>query len=161
MVLVPSFLEIHGLVLPLRVDPPAANLPAHVLLSDDCGEDGFAGLMYVTGALVMRPAELMMSLIEHRQDLPMPQELFANFVSPDLFEESEVARHSQIWQQLTGGALDLGDAYLVGGSFVDSLVIPGATFLALMRKLYELNAAISEGRMEPRIDDTIPLPRPR
>lgn len=50
----------------------------------------------------------------------------------------------------------------MGTSFLrEDLVIPRLTFIKLMTKLYELNAAVREGRMEPRIDESIPVPPPR
>ncbi len=56
----------------------------------------------------------------------------------------------------------MSDVYFAGASFVDdNILIPTATLIKLMTKLYEINDAIREGRMEPRIDDSIPIPPPR
>ncbi len=164
MVLVPPFVEVDGLVVPLQCYEPSEGngYRGSIGHAEQPRESKLAGFRYVIGALLMANPEEILRLLEARKDLPMPQELCADVVPHGEWDASDLDEHARNWRALTGRSPELSDVYNVGTTFLDdSLVIPGATFLALMRKLYELNAAISEGRMEPRIDDTIPLPRPR
>jgi hypothetical protein len=85
--------------------------------------------------------------------------LHAFQITPD---DTDIDDGVKLWKRLTGGCLDTLDAYHVGTNFLgDSLVIPRTTFLKLMTRLYELNEEVRAGRMEPRIDESIPLPPPR
>lgn len=164
MVLVPPYVEVDGLVVPLHAYPPsprnghrASVGHAHVDLKSK-----LAGLHYALSELLYKEPTEILRLMEARQDLPMPQELYASYWSADETTAKELAKHARNWEELTGARPDLQDVYSVGASFArEDLVIPRLTFIKLMTKLYELNAAVREGRMEPRIDESIPMPPPR
>jgi hypothetical protein len=164
MVLVPPFIEVDGLVVPLRICPASRHGPAAVAQRDDLEDKQLDGLLYVTGALLGKPANDVLALLADRKDVPMPQELCVAAVPPGVWPDSDHAKGAGNWELLTGTRPDMSDVYTVGASFLDdafNLIIPRSSLIKLMTKLYELNDAVREGRMEARIDDSIPLPPPR
>jgi hypothetical protein len=160
MVLVPSFLEVDGLVVPLRIEPPFDDVPPRVLVRDHATNPLLKGMMYVVGGLIRRPAQEVLSLIRNRQDLPLRQELESGPVPAEYVDDFK--RDARNWASLTGNWPDMSDVYSVGASFLrDNLIIPRQTFLKLMEKLYELNAEVREGKREARIDETMEVPAAR
>ena len=162
MVLVPSYLEVDGLVVPLRAYPADNDGPAAVGQRQEPTGSLLVGLMHVTGDLLARrPAQEILQCLENRQDLPMSQELCAAAIEPGRYD-ADFAEHARNWERLTGAKPDLRDAYHVGTGFLDDkLVIPRTTLLKLMTRLYELNDEVRSGRMEARVDESMPLPPPR
>lgn len=161
MVLVPPYVEVDGLVVPLNVRPPEEAPQARVRQRFQGNESLLEGLAYITSDLLSKPAEQVLSLLETRQRLPVFQGLSALPLHPDYWEEA--AQEALNWKSLTGEAPDLSDVYRVGTTFLDDeygIVIPRTTFIKLMTKLFELNEAVRDGRMEPRIDETIPMSSP-
>lgn len=161
MVLVPSHLELDGLVISLAVGTPPKG-PPRVYQRSDPDRPLLEGLSYVTGFLLHRASSEVLSALENRQRLSDGKGLFATPVVPGQWPDSEYEASNKNWEQLAGYASDLGDVYSVGTSFLDdNIVIPRATLIKLMTRLYEINDALREGRMEPRIDESIPMPPPR
>jgi hypothetical protein len=163
MVLVPSFIDVDGLIVPLEAWAKTDSSPARVFLRTLPKEPRFEGLSYVLGSLLTRPAVEVLQLLRERSDLPVSQELCANYWSISATEdEEEMKSDARIWEGLTGYRPDLSDVYSIGASFLrDGLVIPRLTFLKLMEQLYQLNAEVRDGRREARIDETMPVPPPR
>jgi hypothetical protein len=162
MVLVPPYLEVDGLVVPLDIAPANAARPAQVLQRSEARESLLNSLSYITANLASASREEIRRLLESRQPLPVSQGLVARPLK--LEYRDEYARNARNWESLTGYAPNLNDVYTVGATFLEDqydLVIPRTTLIKLMEQLYELNAAVREGRMEPRIDDSIPMPPPR
>lgn len=152
--LVPSYLQIDGMVFPLLAHPQGVRL-------DSKDREFLQGPRFVVSSILndQVPHEVLKAL-EERRDLPMRQELSVAPADPISFP-SDYEKHIELWQRLTGNSLDPHDAYSIGASFLDdkfNLVLPRSTFIVLMTKLYELNDAVREGRMEPRIDDSMPVP---
>lgn len=159
MVLVPSYVEVDGLVVPLRVDREDRRGPAVVRVRHDPDRPQLEGLKYVINAMLARPpAGPWLERLARRESLPMPQELAASPVQAERFDYSE---HAEQWQLLTGALPDLADAYHVGATFVrNGLAVPRSTFIRLLEKLFALDAAVLAGKLEPKIDDSIPVPPP-
>jgi hypothetical protein len=153
---VPPYLLIDGAIFPLFAFPEGVRL-------SPTGGAHLEGLRSVTMRLLIDgDRDAVLSALADRKDLPMPQTLCADAVAPGVWDDSEFAEHAKNWERLAGYPPNLSDVYNVGTSFLnDSLVIPRTTFIKLMTKLYELNDAVREGRMEARIDDSIPMPPPR
>jgi hypothetical protein len=162
MVLVPPYIEVDGLIVPLDIAPASAGRPAVVFQRSESRDSFLNSLSYITANLASASREEIRRLLESRQPLPVSQGLVA---SPLKLEyRDEYARNARNWESLTGASPDLNDVYTVGATFLEDqydLVIPRTTLIKLMEKLYDLNDAVREGRMEPRIDDSIPMPPPR
>jgi hypothetical protein len=159
MVLVPPYLEVDGLVVPLAIAPANAARPAQVLQRSESRESLLNSLSYITANLASASREEIRRLLESRQPLPVSQGLVARPLK--LEYRDEYARNARNWESLTGYAPDLDDVYTVGATFLEDqfdLVVPRLTFIKLMEKLYDLNDAVRDGRMEPRIDLSIPMP---
>jgi hypothetical protein len=164
MVLVPPFVEVDGLVVPLRVYVAKESIPSAVRLNDMSIPQNLDGLMYVVDALLGKSDSEVLALLVDRKRVPMPQELCVAAVPPGVWPDSDYAKGARNWERLTGTRPDMSDVYTVGASFLDdafNLIIPRSSLIKLMTKLYELNDAVREGRMEARIDDSIPMPPPR
>lgn len=161
MVLVPSYLEIDGLVVPLQAYEADAKGPAAVGQRRDSLDSPLIGLAHVTGDLLAKHVWAdVKKRLETKQNLVVSQELCASLVPGQYASDFEL--HGKNWERLTGTWPDLSDSYVVGTAFLDDrLVIPRTTFLKLMKKLYELNEEVRAGRMEPKIDRSIPMPLPR
>lgn len=159
MVLVPSFVQVDRLVVPLFIDPPDHRGPAAVRVALDPARPFLRPLIYVASAMLARlPAQAWLDLIERHQDLPMPHGLMAVRVEHDRYDYAEQA---DAWTRLTGTSIDLSDAYIIGATFVPrSLAIPRTTFRAVMARLFELDAALQAGELEPRIDASMAVPPP-
>jgi hypothetical protein len=159
MVLVPSFVEADRLVVPLMLDPENRRGPAVVRAWCGHGRPLLDALCWVANALLARPpAGVWFEAIDRREDLPIPGYISATVVHPDVDDYSEQA---DAWRRLTGSEVDLHDAYSLGTSFVrHSIAIPRATFRAVMARLFELDAALQAGELEPRIDASMPVPPP-
>jgi hypothetical protein len=141
---------------------PSDGGAPQVFQQSDPDRPSLEALSYVTSYLLsQRPIDVIAAL-ETRQKLSDGQGVSATPVERGRWPDSAYTEHIKSWELLTGYKPDLGDVYNVGTIFLsDSLVIPRATFIKLMTKLYELNDAVREGRMEPRIDESIPMPPPR
>lgn len=86
--------------------------------------------------------------------------LFASVVQPadPVLDNTDGALN---WMRLAGSLPDLSDAYRIGTTFLDEmLVIPRATLIELIERMSELNDAVLAGRLEPGIDTTQPVPAP-
>lgn len=159
MVLVPSFVAVDAFVVPLMIDPENRRGPAVVRAWRGDDRPLLDAFCWVANAMLARaPAQPWLELIDRHADLPVPQQLAAARVEHDRYDYSEQA---DAWTRLTGTSIDLRDAYNVGATFVTrSLAIPRTTFRAVMARLFELDAALQAGELEPRIDASMPVPPP-
>ena len=159
MVLVPSFVAVDAFVVPLMIDPENRRGPAVVRAWRGDDRPLLDAFCWVANALLARPpAGVWLEAIDRREDLPIPGYISAAVVHPDVDDYSEQA---DTWRRLTGSEVDLHDAYSLGTSFVrHSIAIPRATFRKVMARLFELDAALQAGELEPRIDASMPVPPP-
>jgi len=155
MVLVPSYIEIDRLVVPLLVSPADRHGPDVVRVSFE--RPPLEGFAFVASAMLARPpAEPWLATIERHEKLPLPDQLAAVPVEHLEYDYSE---HAKLWRRLTGTDIDLSDAYNIGTSFVrGNLAIPRTTFHKIMARLFELDAALRAGELEPAIDTSVPVP---
>lgn len=160
MVLVPSYLEVDNLVVPLAAAPQTERSPARVFQRNDSTRPWIDGLKWIVDTLISKDRALVLRTIRDKGSFALSPELIAYFIPVTEMEEGEFDKHVESWQRLTGYNPDLSDAYSVGASFLRNcdLVIPRLTFLKLMTALYDLNEAVREGRMEPRVDASMPIP---
>jgi hypothetical protein len=159
MVRVPSHICVDGLIVPLVIDPEDHRGPAAVRVLSDPQRPLLDALVYVSSAMLARPpSSTWLECIDRRADLPIPGYVSATVVRPDVDDYSESA---DVWRRLTGTEVDLHDAYFLGTSFVDHFIaIPRTTFRKVMARLFELDAALQAGELEPRIDESMPVPPP-
>ncbi len=159
MVLIPPYIEIDGLVVPLDACVPFKDEPGGVRVRSDPDRPLLGPLMYVTSCLMGRlDAEQALALLAERKKLPLSDGLASCPITEDFDDSGNSAKN---WERLTGQPPDLHDAYYVCTTFLrDDLAIPRTTFIKFLTRLYELDAAVAEGRMEAKLDNSILIPAP-
>jgi hypothetical protein len=66
------------------------------------------------------------------------------------------------WKRLRGEFPDLENAYLVQTGFIQrKLVVPAQTFAELIKQIRALNESVLAGRLEQRVDESMPFPERR
>lgn len=159
MVLVPSYLQVDGLVVRLTIEPADLHGPAAVRQWHDATRPLSDALVYVVNAMLGRRHLVdWIALLERNEDLPLPDGLASSPVR-DHFDEYEHLATNR--EALTGSRPDLRDCYFVGTTFTaDNLVIPRSTFIEIIKRLSALDACVQAGEIEARIDESVPVPLP-
>ncbi len=159
MVLVPSYVEVDGLVVPLAIHPGDARFPVGLRMASDPRRPDLGYVSHAVNAMMGRPrSEPWLDLLRQGQPLPIHSGVLCPLEPADL-EESPDDVHR--WTQLTGHPPDLDDAYMSSARWLrHGMVIPRATLITLMEKLFELDDALADGRLEAKIDTSIPIPPP-
>lgn len=158
MVLIPPYIDVDGMIVPLDACVPHRGEPGGVRIRYDLDRPLLQALIYATGSIMARAsAEQTAALLAERKRLPTSDQLNVSAITEDFEDYAGAVKN---WERLSGHVTDLNDAYFLGGSMTESLAVPRATLAKLMARLYELDAAVAEGRMEAKIDDSILLPPP-
>lgn len=162
MVLVPPYVEVDGLV--VRLVESSAEWRDVTPIVQHSGDPGSVDqlLSFVANNLLSEPSHRVLELIRSHARLPLSPGIDAEPIERGKWPAAEYAEGLSEWTKATGRPVQLDDAYSLGATFLrQSLVIPRTTLLALMERLYELNEAVRTGRMEAKIDRSIPIPLPR
>ena len=143
MDVVPAFLVVDDVKFPLVV------AGGHVRLADDLRFPGLNALSYVAGHLIARGGSARLAELAERQSL-RHQALSASFVDDD--NRNDLGDGVENWTRLAGRPPDLGDAYVVGTTWIrEALVMPRCTLIRLVEQVGALEDAVAAHRLDARI----------
>jgi len=159
LVLVPSYVAVDGLVVPLAIHQDDGRFPTGLWVATDPRRPDLDYLMYIVNAMLGRPRAMpWLDLLRQRQ----PVQLFGvglRPLEPEDLEESP--DYVERWTRLTGRPPDVDDAYVSSTMFLSGgMVVPRTTLIKLVEKLIELDDAIADGRLEAKIDRSMEIPPP-